>query len=198
MKLINKHLMIIVVIIVCLFIAILLKVNIDKDNMINELSEVGATVDESKMKEDIKTLAYLEHMNIGDLIYIGNNGDDRFLQYKDLEGDIDNTKKVIEVFPAAKKAKYEKENFIEIRFIMRIYLYLKQRHYDFEIIAISMVYKPRGTPVFTKDNEIDEYIRNLDKIYKEIYYEGASDEELITKMTEKWIEDTGYVRISYK
>ena len=190
-------LILIIVLTIISIIVIIIKIDSSKNNMFNQLSEDGTMVNENQMKEDIKILANIEHMNTGNLVYLANNGSDGFLQYQSIDGYIDKTKKVIEVCPAARKAKYEKESSIEIRFIMRTYLYLKQRNYNFEIIAIRIVYKPLKSPVFSGDNVIEEYIRNLDKTYEEIYYEGATDEEIITKMTEKWIEDTGYVRISY-
>jgi len=192
------YLVITILVIVIIIIISIMYVNYNKQVRLSTLSKENTLIDENQMKEDIKILAELQHLDAGNFVHILNNGIDIFTQFKNEFGIVDDTKKIINARIKAKNAKYEKEAFIEIRFLMQVYLYLKQRNFDFEIIAIQIVYKPIGTPVFTKDNEIDEYIRNLDKIYKEIYYEGATDEDLITKMTKKWIEDTGYVRISYK
>jgi len=195
---VRKISLVIIIVVIFIMIISIIYFNHNKQVRLSTLSKENTLIDENQMKDDIRILAELQHMDVGDFVYINNNGKDRYSQYFDKNGEIDNTKKVIKVILKAKSSKYEKESPIEIRFLMQVYLYLKQRNYNFEIIAIRMLYKPKGTPAFTKDNVIDEYIRNLDKIYEEIYYKGATDEDLITKMAEKWIEDTGYVRISYK
>ena len=80
---VRKISLVIIIVVIFIMIISIIYFNHNKQVRLSTLSKENTLIDENQMKDDIRILAELQHMDVGDFVYINNNGKDRYSQYFD-------------------------------------------------------------------------------------------------------------------
>ncbi len=120
---------------------------------------------------------------------------DKNTTFKDKDGNIDKRSQVLHIYANNKMfADYSKP--IEVRYAMRILLYVRDRTLPYPIAGINVFFirnwvNEANTKIIISMNEFEE-------LYKEANVEGLKEDEQIDKLSIIWIQKNSYKRNGLK
>lgn len=158
----------------------------------SKLSPSGAKIDENTLLADVITLANTEGLAAdSETTHIFPNGFNEWVTIPDDKGRINSGDRVI-IIDLTNQRKTDITIPIEVRYVMRLWIHLKERKLPYHIAGIRA--SIHRSDIIGGASRIIIHEKEFEELYRASYAKGLTGESLVDDLTKSWIKKHNYTR----